>query len=194
VLLDDPRVWADPRNVVRVSARLYRLPEERVDRLAPRARRVLEITRKLRCSVWDLRSPPGLHHVAAYLVLLAPAGLGALLVGPPMIALRLLPRSSPDAAIRRGIRTHVGVMLALPWGAVLAAAGAAWLGPAGVLAPFAALAGLASLGALRPLQRRVRCIIRVRRHRARALRVMRPIERLADELRTGTVDHRPADG
>jgi len=168
--LDDARLWRRPPDVVRRCARFARLEGAPLARCLRAARALRRGCARLRCSVGDLRSPPGLRHVLAYVALLPLAGVGAILCAPALVALRL-------AFARRSIggragRLHVGLALAPWYGLALAASGFALAGPPGLLVPIAALAGLCALGLARPLQRRVRCLFLVRRHGRRLARLL----------------------
>jgi 1-acyl-sn-glycerol-3-phosphate acyltransferase len=172
VAQDDGEVWRDPRRVMRLTGRIGRLPDETLRMLARRARRVLRGTRRLICSVGDLRRPPGPSHALGYLLLIPPALLGLALCAPPLLLLRLFSRSDGSSVARRASRIGVGVLLAGPWGVFLALAGLIVLGPWGLLAPPVALAGLIAYGLARALHHRMRCVLLVRLHGGRARRAL----------------------
>ena len=176
VALDAAAVWRDPGRVIRVSARAARLPDAGKARLARRARRILSACRILRCSVGDLRRPFGPAHLAAYLALLPPAAAGAVLCAPPLLYLRVRLRRLA-AGDRRAARLHSGLPLAGPWGLLLALAGTAQWGAAGLALPLAALAGLAAFGGLRRLHRRLCCSLRARSQRRRLLPALAEFDR-----------------
>ena len=153
VALDDRELWRDPRRVVRMSARIHRLPPPARRRLGRRARLVTRATRRLRCSPDALRHPPGAREIAGVL-LWGPAALAGLaLCAPPLLVAALVARRARG---RRAVGRHIlGTALALPWGVVLAAAGLAAFGwPGLALAPMAAIGMLANgllKRSLRPL-------------------------------------------
>jgi len=160
VLLDDPRRWRRPE-------RLLRLPRAVDSRTVALARAIRRSCLLLRCSVGDLREPPGVRHVAAWALLGVPALAGLALCGPAVLFLRMKTRPIPDKSDRRRVRLHGAIMLAAPWGTVLAGIGFALFGAAGLLFPLVALAGICCRGPARQARRRMACLIAVRRSGAR---------------------------
>lgn len=173
--LDDARLWRCPSAVMRRSTRLARLDGERMERFLRAARALRRGCETLRCSVDDLRRPPGLRHCLAYPVVAAAGALGFVLCAVPLIALRLGFARAPVA--KRSARRHVGIPFGSAYGLALGALGALALGPPGWLLPVAALVGICAAGFMRSLQRRVRCLTRVRRHGHR----LRPLLAAFDE-------------
>ncbi|MFI5403656.1 MAG: hypothetical protein ACHQ1G_12030, partial [Planctomycetota bacterium] len=173
--LDDPRIRRRPAAIVRRAARLARLDGAARRKFLRAAAALRRGCAALRCSVGDLREPPGLRDVAAYLALLAPAAMGLVLCAPPFLALRLV--FARLGRQQRFARFHVGVALALPYGIALAAAGLARGGLPGLLLPFAALLGLCCSGAVRPLHRRLAHLPRVRREGPRLRRLLEAFDR-----------------
>ena len=169
LLLDDPRRWRRPE-------RLLRLPRTVEARAVPLARAVRRGCLLLRCSAGDLREPPGVRHLAAW-ALLGLAALGGLaLCGPPILFLRVKARSVPDKGDRRRVRLHGAIMLAAPWGIVLAGTGFALFGVAGLSTPLVALAGICCRGPARHARRRMACLFAVRRSGARLSGLLREFD------------------
>jgi len=171
-LLDDARLWQRRNRLqpIKLRARLARLARRRPDlirRQARLARMVLRSTRPLHCSVHDLRHAPGLRHLVAVILLAGPSLAGLALNGPPWILLRRRTRGIEDRLKRHTARMVGGILLSLPWGIVLAIAGAVLLGPPGLALPPIALVGLAALGAMRRVRPRLRCLLHVRMHHKR---------------------------
>ena len=171
--LDDPHLWRRPSAAVRRSARLARLDGDAKRRFLRAARALRRGCAALRCSVGDLREPPGLRHALAYVALLPPAAIGVLLCAPPLLALQLAFRGQD----RHFGRVHMGVALAGPYGLALLATGLALLGAPGLLLPAAALLGLCCAGFARSLRRRVLRIARVRREGPRLARLLAAFDR-----------------
>jgi hypothetical protein len=188
--LDDARLWHDPPAAVRRAARVARLEGSAKRRFLRAARALRRGCAALRCSVGELRDPPGIAQLAAYLALLAPAAAGLLLCAPSILALRLAcARLGRD---RRIARLQVGLAAAGPYGLGLALAGVALLGAPGLLLPVAALLGLCCYGLAGPLHRKVGRILRVRREGPRLRRLLAAFdgaiyaERLSADLRART--------
>lgn len=158
-VIDDASLWKRPLRVPRRIARVGRLSDAEVRRLGRRSRALSRGCRRLRCSVGDLRDPPGWREAALFAAVWAPAAAGIILCAPPLLLLKLLSRSITRPGTRRHARLHMGFLWSLPYGLLLAL-----LHPA---LPAAALAGLCALGLYKPLRRRVSAIVRVRRHGAR---------------------------
>jgi hypothetical protein len=163
VALDDAALWKDPLRVLRLSARVPRLPAEVAAPLARRARHLRRGCARLRCAVDDLRRPAGLAQLAALGALLLPALAGGLLCVPPVLALALRLRRRPAQDFRTALM-RLALSLAVPWGIVLAAVGVLAWGAPGLWLPLVAAAGVCCLGPFNRLRRRLRGAVVARRH------------------------------
>ena len=163
VTLSDPRLWRKPARVPRAAGRIQRLPEATARSLAPAARALQRACKRLRCSVADLREPPRLYHLLAYVLLLPFSVLGLALCGPPIIWLRHRARRVPDP-LRRAARLEGGLLCAVPWAAYSFAVGYLVLGAPGLLLPALALVTLVCHGACKRLRGPAHAVFRVRRH------------------------------
>jgi len=177
VVMDDPRLWREPLRVPRVVARLRRLPAGEAARHGRRARHVLRACARLRCSVGDLRAPPGLADALGYLVLVGPAVAGWALCSPLILALRIGLRRVGDKGLRRQARVSGGFLFGPFWMLILGTAGCLAAGAWGLLLPPLAVGGLIAFGLVRPYHRRCFAAWRVRRHGPRLRRMLHRFER-----------------
>ena len=175
VALDDAALWRRPLAVIRRAARLARARD--AGRLGLLARFLLRGSKRVRCSVGDLRRPAGLALLAAFLAMFPLVIAGLLLVSPALLALLVPLRGLPSVDVRSSIM-RVAPLLAAPYGLVLAAAGWFAAGAWGLALPAIAGLGMCCVGPEMQLGRRLCGSVRARLHGRRLLARLAEFDRL----------------